>query len=200
MFKQGVIHGRFQVLHNDHIKYLLAGKARCEHLVVGITNPDPTLTRQDAADSCRSAPDANPLTYFERYCTVKAALAESGLGPESFSVVPFPINFPELYRYYVPLEAIFFLTIYDAWGEKKLQMLQTMGLKTEVLWRRRPEEKGLSSTAIRRKIAAGEPWEHLVPAATARLIGEFAVAARLRAAAAVTTGTQPERQRTSKMR
>lgn len=43
MVEQGVIHGRFHILHNDHLKYLLAGKlARC-HLIVGITNPDPTL-------------------------------------------------------------------------------------------------------------------------------------------------------------
>ncbi len=146
--------------------------------MVGITNPDPGLTRQDAADSSRSAPAANPLTYYERYCMVNAVLAENGLGSESFSVVPFPVNFPELYKYYVPLEAVFSLTIYDAWGEKELQMLQTMGLKTELLWRRRPEEKGLSSTAIRQKIAAGEPWKHLVPAATARLSDKFAIAAR----------------------
>ena len=45
--KTGVINGRLQVLHNDHLKYLLAGKKRCDHLVVGITNPDPTLTRKD---------------------------------------------------------------------------------------------------------------------------------------------------------
>jgi|GEM_PF-3973487 len=32
-----VIHGRFQALHNDHLKYLLAGKACCRHLTVGIT-------------------------------------------------------------------------------------------------------------------------------------------------------------------
>ena len=25
-YELGVIHGRFQVLHNDHIKYLMAGK------------------------------------------------------------------------------------------------------------------------------------------------------------------------------
>lgn len=48
MIRTGVIHGRFQLLHNDHLKYLLAGKARCEHLVVGITNPDPCLTKADA--------------------------------------------------------------------------------------------------------------------------------------------------------
>ena len=50
----GVIHGRFQVFHNDHLVYLLAGLALCRHLVVGITNPDPFLTRDDAADRKRS--------------------------------------------------------------------------------------------------------------------------------------------------
>jgi D-arabinose 5-phosphate isomerase GutQ len=39
----GVIHGRFQILHNDHLKYLLAGKDLCRHLVIGITNPDSPL-------------------------------------------------------------------------------------------------------------------------------------------------------------
>ena len=42
----GIIHGRFQILHNDHVKYLLAGKQFCRHLVVGITNPDPTVDQK----------------------------------------------------------------------------------------------------------------------------------------------------------
>jgi len=54
MIDTGAIHGRFQVLHNDHMKYLLAGKERCVHLVIGITNPDPILTRADPADPERS--------------------------------------------------------------------------------------------------------------------------------------------------
>ena len=90
----GVIHGRFQVLHHDHLKYLTAGKARCRHLVVGITNPDPTLTRDDPADPQRSQPAANPLSYFERYVMIQAALLDAGLGSSDFSVVPFPINLP----------------------------------------------------------------------------------------------------------
>lgn len=176
----GVIHGRFQVLHNDHLQYLLAGKARCEHLVVGITNPDPSLTREDGADKARSMEGANPLTYFERYCMVRVALEESGVAPKEYSIVPLPINIPELYRYYVPLEAVFFLTIYDDWGEKKLQMFQALGLKTEVLWRRPLAQKGLSSSEIRLCIARGEPWEHLVPPGVARLVKSFDLAARLR--------------------
>lgn len=182
MARTGVIHGRFQVLHNDHLNYLLAGKERCAHLVVGITNPDPILTREDPADPQRSLPASNPLSYYERYLLLQAALTETGLQGGEFSVVPFPVNLPDLYRHYVPLDAVFFLTIYDAWGERKLKHFESLGLRTEVLWRRKPEEKGLSGAFIRKKMGSGEPWEHLVPQSAARLMKTWDIPGRLRKA------------------
>ncbi|TET32756.1 MAG: nicotinate-nucleotide adenylyltransferase [Planctomycetota bacterium] len=176
----GVIHGRFQVLHYDHIKYLMAGKSRCKHLVVGITNPDPTLTGHDDVDENRSAPQANPLTYFERYRIVRAALLEQGLNVEEFSIVPFPINFPELYEYYVPTDATFLLTIYDEWGEKKLKMFESLGYKVEVLWRRPLSEKGQTSTEIRGLITAGESWEHLVPPSVSEMLKKLGCIERIK--------------------
>ena len=177
----GVIHGRFQVLHNDHLRYLLAGKELCGHLVVGITNPDPVLTRADPADPARSAPEANLLTYYERYHLVRAALEEAGVHHGAFSVVPFPVNLPELYRYYVPLDAVFYLTIYDDWGRRKLERFGALGLRTHVLWERPVEEKGLRGTGVRGLMAAGLPWEHLVPASGALLLKRWMVPERLRA-------------------
>lgn len=174
----GVIHGRFQILHNDHLKYLLAGKERCRHLVIGITNPDPTLTREDNADPDRSSKDANPLTYYERYGMIRRAMAAEGLR-EEISIVPFPINFPELYHHYLPLDAVFFLTIYDRWGERKRQLFEELGLETEVLWRRPLSEKGLRASDIRRRIARGEDWEHLVPRAVAEYLRAERIVARL---------------------
>lgn len=176
----GVIHGRFQVLHNDHMKYLLAGKERCGHLIVGITNPDPMLTRQDSANPERSAPESNPLTYFERYVCVREALLAEGVAYRDFSVVPLPINFPELLRYYVPLDAVFFLTIYDEWGRRKLLMLQSMGLKTEIMWERPPAEKGICAADVRRHMARNEPWHHLVPLSTSQLMRRWGIPERLR--------------------
>ncbi|MBC8317735.1 MAG: nicotinate-nucleotide adenylyltransferase [Desulfobulbaceae bacterium] len=180
MVKTGFIHGRFQVLHNDHLTYLLAGKKECEFLVVGITNPDPSLTKQDASDVSRSDDAENPLTYFERFLMVQAALVEAGLTLEEFMIVPFPVNFPELYRYYIPEDASFFLTIYDEWGERKLAMFEAFGLRTHILWRRLQDQKGLTSTDIRQRIAEGKQWQHMVPPAVARLIVEWRLAERLR--------------------
>ena len=180
MTETGVIHGRFQVLHNDHLTDLLAGKERCGHLVVGVTNPDPTLTREDPADPHRSLPGSNPMTYYERYVMVKAALIEAGLRFDEFSVVPFPINLPHLYRYYVPLDATFFLTIYDSWGERKQEHFQSLGLRTHVLWRRSKESKGLSGALIRDKMFTGDAWESFVPPSTARLIKLWDIPGRLK--------------------
>jgi len=180
MVETGVIHGRFQIVHNDHMKYLLAGKARCEHLIVGITNPDPTLIGEDPADFQRSQIISNPLSYYERYVMVKNALFEAGIGRREFSIVPFPVNFPELYRYYVPLDATFFLTIYDEWGKKKLEMFQSLGLKTEIMWERSIEEKGLTGTEIRRRIVSGIAWKHLIPPSTHMLLRKWGILKRLR--------------------
>lgn len=176
----GVIHGRFQVLHNDHLVYLLAGAALCRHLVVGITNPDPFLTKDESADPKRSSPSANPLSYFERYLMVRAVLAEAGLEPSRYSVVPFPINMPELYKYYVPLDALFFLSIYDDWGKRKLEYFTSLGLSTHVLREVSAAQKGLSAGDIRRRMALGESWEELVPPAVVTLMKKWNIPARLR--------------------
>ncbi|MHA1486610.1 MAG: adenylyltransferase/cytidyltransferase family protein [Promethearchaeota archaeon] len=148
-FETGVIHGRFQILHNDHVKFLLAGKKLCDHLIVGITNPDPSLTKDHDSNPHRSTLIANPMTYYERYVMVRETLLENGLELSVFSIVPFPINIPELLKYYAPMDAVFFLSIYDGWGRQKKEYLEALGLKVHVLWEVSLEEKGLSGSDIR---------------------------------------------------
>lgn len=175
----GVIHGRFQVFHNDHLTYVLAGAERCEHLYVGITNPDPRSTRPDPADPQRSLAVNNPLTYYERQRMVNEALGGAGLDWRRFTIVPLPIGHPELFQYYVPLDAIFFLTIYDGWGERKLALFEELGLATEVMWRRPIAEKGITGSQVRELIASGGDWESLVPPSVVKIIREIDLAERL---------------------
>lgn len=175
----GTIHGRFQILHNDHVKFLLAGKKLCKHLIVGITNPDPSLTKDHNSNTHRSKPIANPLTYYERYVMVREVLLEKGLRFSEFSIVPFPINVPELLKYYVPMDVVFFLSIYDEWGRQKKKYLESLGLKVYVLWEVPLEKKGLSGSDIRESMLKGKPWEHFIPPATAKLVKEWAIIKRL---------------------
>jgi nicotinamide-nucleotide adenylyltransferase len=111
---------------------------------------------------------------------VRAVMADEHIAETDYSVVPFPVNLPELYRCYVPMDGTFYLTIYDEWGRRKLERFQAMGVKTEVLWVRSPEEKGLSATEVRRRMARGEPWEQMVPPSVAPLLRKWEIPERLR--------------------
>lgn len=180
VYDVGVIHGRFQVVHNDHLRYLLAGWEQCRNLVVGVTNPDPSLTRAEAADPHRAAPENNPLTYYERQAMLRAALGGAGVPEDRLTVVPLPVNLPELYRHYVPLDAVFFLTIYDDWGRAKRERFLDLGLDVHVLWERDPACKGLTGTGVREAMRDGKPWEHMVPPEAAALARRWGVPERLR--------------------
>lgn len=164
MDKIGVIHGRFQVLHNDHMKYILSGKKLCEHLIIGICNPDVDLTKYTDANPHRGLKSSNPLTYFERLECVRNALLEYGVSRNDFEIVPFPINFPERIANYVPLSATFYMTIYDQWGKEKQKILKDqLGLDVKVMWEVPIEQKGISASEIRSCIYEGKEWKHLVP-------------------------------------
>ncbi|MGD9212857.1 MAG: nicotinate-nucleotide adenylyltransferase [Desulfobacteraceae bacterium] len=176
----GVIHGRFQVLHNDHLKYILAGKERCRELVIAITNPTPNLTRSESADPHRSLPIANPLTYYERYQLIRTAMTGAGQDSNSYSIVPLPISMPEQYQYYVPLDAVFFLTIYDDWGRRKYTYFNSLGLKVDVLWNIPVDKKGISGSHVRRLMLDSNAWEAMVPSNVADLLNKWRLPERLR--------------------
>jgi len=176
----GAVHGRLQPLHNDHMKYFLAGFEKVEFMYVGITNPDPNLTSEDKADANRAKLLSNPCFYFERMEMLEKSLVEAGINRDRFRVVPFPINFPELLRHYVPEKATFFMTIYDEWGERKKELMESVGLKVDVLWKRSETQKGINATEVRKKIALNQDWERLVPNATAELIKYYGIDERIR--------------------
>lgn len=175
----GFIHGRFQVLHNDHMKYLLAGKRLCDHLIVGITNPTPESIDEEASNPERSQPINNPLTFEERKAMILAAFEEAGIRDHEYSVVPFPICKPELIRKTAPAEAVYYLTIYDDWGREKERRLNELGLKTHIMWERPLSDKGISGTDVRQAIRDNGVWQSMVPAAVAKLVEAWDLQKRL---------------------
>jgi nicotinamide-nucleotide adenylyltransferase len=77
------------------------------------------------------------------------------------------------------MDAVFFLTIYDEWGKRKLGYFSDMGLATHVLWEVPPEKKGLSAANIRMRMLEKATWTHLMPPAAAKLLAEWDIVERL---------------------
>lgn len=178
----GVVMGRFQGLHLGHMEYLLAGAQRCEHLLVGVTHFDPwEHAPEELRDLGRMNASANPFTYYERLAMLRDALTEAGLPRERFDIVPFPIEHSERIPEFIPREAVCYVTIYDQWGYHKRQVLTDLGFPTRVLWVRDDSQRLTSGTEVRRLIAEGKPWSHLVPPAVSRYLLEHGLTQRLAA-------------------
>ena len=160
----GVVHGRFQLLHNDHVRYILDGREHCDHLIIGICNPDERLTKYTKSNPHRSLKENNPFTYYERYQMIKGTLVSIGISTKEFDIVPFPINYPKRIFNYVPRDAKFYMTIYDAWGYEKKEALDSIGCKTEVLREVSLNEKGISGSDVRKLIKEKRDWNAYVPA------------------------------------
>ena len=175
----GLVHGKFQGLHLGHMEYILAAYDRCEHLIIGITNPAPEATEEDKSDLKRSSVEANPFTYYERFLMIRDSLLERGIPRENFDIVPFPINFPTKIANYAPKEAVYFTTVYDEWNRKKIGVLKGLGLEVVVLWERTMGDRLTTGTEVRRRLREGGVWEYLVPMAVVNVIKEYELDKRL---------------------
>jgi nicotinamide mononucleotide adenylyltransferase len=170
------------------MEYLLACKERCEHLIIGISDPDPTRSffeidfqEEDPKEPFRAVDyPFYTFTFYERSLMIKESLLEAGIDRAEFDIVPFPIHFPHLLKYYIPMDAVVFVTIYDDWGHKKIDILNTLGLKVEVLWIKDMSERFTTGTEVRGLIAKGEEWERLVPHGVVRVIKELKLDEKLK--------------------
>jgi cytidyltransferase-like protein len=174
LVRWGMIHGRFQPFHNGHLEYLRLAAQCCETLIVGITNPDPAQVAEEETARHRHHDDANPYTYFERMRMIREALTDEGLAQRSV-IVPFPVNLPERYHYYVPRDVTHFMRVFSDWEATKAQRLRDAGYPVEVL--QPGVAKVIEATEVRRRMRAGEPWMDLVPESTSRVIAELEAAA-----------------------
>ncbi|MCH7999022.1 MAG: adenylyltransferase/cytidyltransferase family protein [Chloroflexi bacterium] len=164
----GMIHGRFQPFHNGHLEYLRAAVEKCENLVIGITNADPTQISEEATSEHRHLPESNPFTFFQRSVMIRELLIEEGIPLERSLIIPFPVHSPERWRYYLPPDVVHYLRVFSPWEQAKVDRLHQQGYVVEVL--HPGVSKAVEATEVRRRMADGEGWEELVPPSVARVI------------------------------
>lgn len=90
---------------------------------------------------------------------VLGSLKDARVDLERIRIVPFPINKPELLKYYVPLEAVHMITVFDDWGTSKVEKLRQRGLQVKIIEMR----KVTTGTEVRRRFLTGQSLNNLVP-------------------------------------
>ncbi len=170
--RYGMIHGRFQPFHLGHLTYMRAALELCRTLIIGITNPDPTAIREEAEASHRHRDEANPYSFFQRQMMIRDTLLDEGVDLRRAVFIPFPINFPERWRYYLPPGTVQFIRVFSDWEHKKVARFQEAGYEVRVL--HPGAEKEVEARDIRALMASGGDWRSLVPGAVARAIDRIA--------------------------
>jgi nicotinamide mononucleotide adenylyltransferase len=172
------VHGGFQLLHNEHIRYILGAKAKCDLLIIGITQHDIHKLVETPEDPHRHEPSENPLTFDERNEIIHQALLKYNLREEQFRVVPFPIEMPSTLTSYIPINVPIFTTLCGEWSKHKIQLLQSIGYHVEILWSNK--DKTVDGTVIRDLICKGDDsWKQKVPNATIEFVEKHDIRQRI---------------------
>jgi nicotinamide mononucleotide adenylyltransferase len=151
------------------MEYLLAAKERCRFLCVGVTQYIRShLVEVEGAGEHRASVIANPLTYYERQLLITEVLRDAGLERDEFTVMPFPLETPEVLKEFLPQDIPVITTICEPWNRVKVTTLQEAGYQVEVLWEH--DSKRVSGQQVRELIAKRDPgYLNLVPQATAKM-------------------------------
>ncbi|EHA1205341.1 adenylyltransferase/cytidyltransferase family protein [Vibrio alginolyticus] len=157
------IHGRFQPFHNEHLEYLMMAKSKCEHIIIGITQPDITSLSSIYGIRKRVSSIDNPLTYNQRVEMITRVLDYFKVEKNSYSFIMFDIDDPEKIKENLNLSCKCYTTIREEWNNKKIQTLMSLGYQVEVL-KEDYSPTRITSTNIREKVLNGdESWKDDVP-------------------------------------
>lgn len=163
--RYAAVTGRFQPFHVGHLELIRRACAQCDALIIGITNPDPGSWREHDDSAHRHRPEANPFTYWQRHAMIATSLTaardEGWLPSGGWTIVPFPLDRPDVWFDYIPRNAVQFVRAFSAWERSKADALHEGGYEV-VVWDGTPES-AVRASAIRAAWARGEEEVDLLP-------------------------------------
>ena len=159
----GVVHGRFQPPPNGHIRYILAGLERTEHLIIGICTPKICTEEEAAASGYPCTKELNPFTFEERATMISLALDEAGIARDRYTCMPFPSDY-QYVKERLPEGTVFLMSVTGAGDEKKIEYLKNLGLTVETIFSIPEGNERERSGVIRDSVQKGTTeWEKIMP-------------------------------------
>ena len=156
--------GRFQPFHKGHLEVIKLYASKAEKILIGVGSAQYHHTLD------------NPFTYEERREMIRKSLEAEGI--ENFEI--YPINDIHDYRRWVDhvTSSLPKFDLVIARNPTTLKLFENKGYKVEKL----PLLGGREcrGSVIRKRMAEGEEWKHLVPAEVARYIEEINGLSRIR--------------------
>ena len=176
--ENGVIFGRFQILHLGHAEYILGAKVRCKKLFIGIDVPDSSYLWRYEKQEEEKEPVV--LTYYERLEMVRRVMKEFGVPEEDYEIVPFPVEDRKALFDYVPYDAAFYTIVFDGQEDERARMLREYGCNVVVLTNKQSGDAAASASEVRKALAGGDEYRSLVPRSVYDYMKEYHLEERFR--------------------
>jgi nicotinamide-nucleotide adenylyltransferase len=156
---RAILIGRMQPVHNGHMQVINKILEEVDELIIGIGSAQLSHEQKD------------PFTAGERIVMLTQALAEMGVDPSRYYIIPMQdINFNAIWVSHVKMLTPPFSIIYTGNSLVK-QLFSEEGIEV-----RQPplyDRLHLSGTEVRRRILEDSNWQELVPKATADVLAEI---------------------------
>jgi len=171
---RGLVVGRFQPFHRGHLSVVREVLRQCDDMVLVIGSAEESHTEK------------NPFTAGERYQMILSSLAED----ERARVHIIPVRDVNRYSVWVNHVESYVPPFDVVFSNSDLTRSLFSQAGYEVRKTRAYNPRAYSATEIRRRIVAGERWEHLVPEPVARMLRALDARRRL-----LDSGARPRKVR-----
>ena len=163
---RGILIGRMQPVHNGHMEVIKQILSEVDEIIIGIGSAQLSHEIKD------------PFTAGERIVMMNQALADSGIDPSRYYIIPMQdINFNAIWAAHVKMLTPPFSILYS--GNPLVKQLfseEGYEVRQPLLY----DRLHLSGSEVRRRILNDENWEELVPKATQELLDEINGVERLK--------------------
>lgn len=163
---RGILIGRMQPVHNGHMEVIKKILTEVDEIIIGIGSAQISHELKD------------PFTAGERIVMMSQALAEKGIDPSRYYIIPMQdINFNAVWTSHVKMLTPPFSIVYS--GNPLVKQLfseEGYDVRQPPLY----DRKHLSGSEVRRRILNDDDWQELVPQATVDLISEIDGVSRLK--------------------
>lgn len=163
---RGILIGRMQPVHNGHMEVIKQILSEVDEIIIGIGSAQLSHEIKD------------PFTAGERIVMMNQALADSGIDPSRYYIIPMQdINFNAIWAAHVKMLTPPFSIVYS--GNPLVKQLfseEGYEVRQPLLY----DRLHLSGSEVRRRILNDENWEELVPKATHELLDEINGVERLK--------------------
>ncbi|MCA9253663.1 MAG: hypothetical protein KDA54_21255 [Phycisphaerales bacterium] len=174
----GMVHGRFQPFHHEHLEYVLHGITHSQKCLIGITQPDVRNISACETMPHRGTPEANPFSFDERVDMIRISLESLGIEDKYYEIMRFDIDGADetiptlLETTFKDEKPVQFVKVFGDWELSKIEVFKKHEFPIELLRDKDSQfsPKNVTGTLVRELISSERNWRDFVPAGTKAVV------------------------------